>query len=285
MATIFTLSTGETLSLEARASSVVPRDQYAAWATAYGFPTTGTDHAMDADDTAICIPAPSSIGAGNFFTLVSEGGFELPSTTSNLALPTNASTALSIPNISRYYTNTGMSATRLGLSFHPPYDAGTAGVKVRHDERRLLCGGLIYRNSGQAVDFALLIDTLATSFDLYLSTGAGSSVPIYALELGASGYVAGSQVLVATMPENGKLQVHGTMHAGLIGGYVYDAAGAGAARVVRAHLRSSGELGGAVTSSAGDGSFVVKTKYPGSTMLSPWMMTLHQTSTLLFLTG
>lgn len=263
MATIFTLSTGRALSLEASASSVVPSNQYVAWATEYGFPTTGTDYAMDGDDAAFCIPAPSFIGTGNFFTLISEGGFELPLTASNLMLPTNASTPLSIPGISRYYTTTGMSVTRLGLSFHPPYDTGTSGVKVRRDERRLLCGGLISLGSGQVVDFALLIDKQELFFDLYLSTGGGSSFPIYALELGASGYVAGSQVLVATMPANSKLQVHGALHSGLIGGHVYDAAGAGAARVVRAYLRSSGDLSGAVTSSAGDGSFVIKTAHPG----------------------
>ena len=263
MATIFTLSTGETLSLEASASSVVPSDKYVAWATEYGFPTTGTEYAMDADDTAFCIRAPSFIGTGDFFTLISEGGFELPSTASNLVLPTNASTQLSIPNINRYYTTTGMTATRFGLSFHPPYDAGTLEVKVRRNGQCLLCGGYITRSSGQVVDFALLIDKLELSFDLYLSTGAGSSIPIYALELGASGYVGGSQVLVGTMPANSKLQVHGALHSGSIGGYVYDAAGAGAARVVRTYLRSSGELSGAVTSSAGDGSFVVKTKYLG----------------------
>ena len=263
MATIFTLSTGETLSLEASASSVVPSDKYVAWATEYGFPTTGTEHAMDGDDIAFCIRAPSFIGTGDFFTLISEGGFELPSTATNLVLPTIASTNLSIPNINRYYTTTGMSATRLGLSFHPPYDAGTLGVKVRRNVQCLLCGGSVTRGSGQVVDFALLIDKLELSFDLYLSTGAGSSIPIYALELGASGYVGGSQVLVGTMPANGKLQVHGALHSGLVDGHVYDAAGAGAARVVRAYLRSSGDLSGAVTSSAGDGSFVVKTKYPG----------------------
>lgn len=263
MATTFTLSTGETLSLEARASSVVPSDKYVGWATEYGFPTTGTDYAMDADDIAFCIRAPSFIGTGDFFTLISEGGFELPSTASNLTgVPTNASTWLPIPNINRYYTTAGMSATRLGLSFHPPYDAGTLGVKVRGNVQCLLCGGSVTRG-GQVVDFALLIDKLEFSFDLYLSTGAGSSIPIYAMELGASGYVGGSQVLVGTMPANGKLQVHGALHSGLIGGYVYDAAGAGAARVVRAYLRSNGGLSGAVTSSAGDGSFVMKTKYPG----------------------
>lgn len=262
MATVFTLSTGEKVSLEGSASSVVPSDQYVTWATEYGFPTTGTDLAMDGDDDVFSIQAPSFIGTGDWFALCSEGGFELPSTPS--LVPT-ARGSITVPNISRYYTvaGAGASVKRFSLSFHPPYDAGTSGVKVRNDSQRLICGGDVTRGGGQVVSFALLIDKPNLFFDLYLSTGGGSSIPIYAQEFDTSGYVADSQVLVATMPANGKLQVHGALHSGLIGGYVYDAAGAGAARVVRAYLRSSGELSGAATSSAGDGNFVLKTKFAG----------------------
>ena len=188
----------------------------------------GTDHAMDGDDGAYSMYAPSFIGSGNFFTLSSEGGFELPSTASNIGLsPTTGWKYLSIPGISHYFTTAGISSTRLCLSFHPPYDAGTSGVKVRGDTQRLICGGDIALGGGQVVSFALLIDKPNLFFDLYLSTGAGSSIPIYAQELDASGYVAGSQVLVSTMPVNSKLQVHGGLHNGLFGGHVYDATGAG----------------------------------------------------------
>lgn len=260
MATVFTLSTGEKITLESSASSVVPSDQYVAWATEYGFPTTGTDVPMDGDDAVFYVSAPSFIGTGQWFLLCSEGGFELPPRSSSL--PTGRAD-ITVPNISRYYTAAGVSVNRFSLSFHPPYDTGTLGVKVRRDAQRLICGGDVTRVSGQVVSFALLIDSQNLFFDLYLSTGAGSPIPIYAQEFAANGYVENSQVLVGTIPVNGKLRIYGGLHQGLLGGYVYDPTGAGVARPVRAYVRSTGELSGETTSSADNGSFVIRTKSTG----------------------
>ncbi len=260
---VITLSTGQRIKFSDQATTVNPSERYNSWADEIGVSKDGTEYILDGDDNCFYFNAINLLGLGDYFGFGSEGGIEIPVKPKklNILLPVKYSveSLQTIPNVNRYYAADVGTGPRLLVTFHPPYDAGSLGVKLRNTEKFCIIGGAISR-SGQVVNFAVRFRKDELDFDLYLNTPSGGNVPVYAQEIAANGsYVSGSQVLLSTLVAGSNIHLVGNVHQGLLGGVVVDAAGKPAARKINVHERATAALVGEGASDAG-GSFVIKTK-------------------------
>ena len=241
----FTTSDGAFTALKTNMDSKTPQQIYEQWCTELAVNPIGSDYtALDGDDTAYLVkligkvPRPSSVA--DSFGFSSEGMFELFQSTPTV----NAtSIGLVVPNVNRAYT-TSANVPRMAISFHPPYDSGSIGIKVKLTNNTVLMSGNIERNSGQVVSFALRI-AYGKYFKLALSTRNGTAtIPIYVFEIGANNSLISKQQLIDSIAStDGKsLVIDGSFSFGFLTGTVLDESGAPAQREVRCYSRETGQL-------------------------------------------
>ena len=139
-------------------SSLTPQAQYSAWAAEIQVSDTGTDAALDADDTAFTIPLNRpGLPTGNTTAVFSsEGGFGLyrdsvsPGASS---IPYN-----SLDGVSRMYGFTNRAD--LFITFHPQVDCRSESVKFRTASNVAILSGRIraYPGSTPTMEFAIRVD-------------------------------------------------------------------------------------------------------------------------------
>lgn len=254
----FTTSDGAFTTLSTNRILTTPQVTYEQWCAELGVVSTGTDYAsLDSDDTGYLVkltgkqPRPSSLA--DSFGFGSEGTFELFKAQPSAAA---SSVSLTAPNISRAYT-TSANVPRMAISFHPPYDAGSSGVKVRLTNTTAVMGGSINRG-GQIVNFALRIE-YGKTFKLVLNTTNGTAIiPIYVFEIGANNSSISKQQLLDSIQSTdaNSLVINGDFSYGLLSGTVLDESGVPAQRKVRCYNRETGQLL-VETMSAIDGTYIL----------------------------
>lgn len=241
----FTTSDGAFTKLTTSTTATTPQNLYTQWCQDLNVSSTGSDAGnLDVDDSGFIIRATSGMplrpsSEANRLGFASEGMIEIYK-----AFPNDAATnvGINIPNISRMYS-TNSNVSRMAISFHPPYDAGSSGVKVRLTPQYMLMSGDIQRD-GQIVSFAFKAK-YREGFQLALKTSNGTAtVPIYIFEIGANNSTISNQQQLASINQNdaSTLIINGDYRYGTLSGTVIDEAGNPAQRKIRVYDRSMGTL-------------------------------------------
>lgn len=239
----FLTSDGAFTKITTSSDSIVPSQLYTNWCTQLG--VTSAAAGVDGDDTGYNLrvtPGANirALGLTDKLGFASEGSIEIFKTEPGAG----ASKNINIPGVSRMYT-TNAGVRRMCISFHPGYDAGSAGTKRAQNDRYFLLSGTINRSSASnpTVYFALRLE-YGVGFTLALKLINKASIPIYAFEIGANDSTITQQALIATLsssdPET--LVVNGDYRYGTLSGTVINEAGLPAEREIRCYDRVSGQL-------------------------------------------
>lgn len=241
----FTTSDGAFTRLTTSTTATTPQNLYTQWCQELNVSNTGSDVGnLDNDDSGFMVKTPSGTSIrpsseANRLGFSSEGMIEIYK-----AFPNDAATSLNItvPNISRMYS-TSSNVARMAISFHPPYDAGSSGVKVRYTSQYMLMSGDILRG-GQIVSFAFKAK-YREGFQLALKTSNGTAtVPIYIFEIGVNNSTISNQQQLASINQSdtSTLIINGDYRYGTLSGTVIDEAGNPAQRKIRVYDRAMGVL-------------------------------------------
>jgi hypothetical protein len=182
-----------------------------------------------------------------------EGSFEF----FNSPPAANASRiSISIPGVSRMYS-TAANIGRVGMTFHPPYDAWSDGVLGVITDEFMIMKGSITRSGKPPVYFAARF-VFGISQEIYFLNKYSSSVPIYIFDISPSNSISNRQT-ITTLPANADVttRVSSNYSIGTMQGTVIDEAGNPAVRRVRIHDRESGRVVGEADSGE-DGMFTIE---------------------------
>ncbi|MDN5622289.1 MAG: hypothetical protein L0G93_00070 [Acinetobacter sp.] len=252
-------SDGGYAAFEITQGALTPAQLYAEWCSAYGVLSTGSDlQNLDGDDEAYLVTTTvgakiRAVGDTNVLGFSSEGMLEFYRFTPTIG----ARSIITIPGISRMYTCL-TNTPRMGISFHPPSDSGSSGVRGRRLNENFIMTGTIVRGASQSVDFALKIN-YGEGFTLALKTSNGASaVPIYAFEIGIDNSSISKQMEITQIraTDTTTTIVNCTYAYGYLSGTVVDEAGLPAQRTIREYDRATGMLL-AETKSGVDGSYIL----------------------------
>lgn len=246
----FTFSTDETTQ--------TPDEIYSAWCADAGVSETLNQlGGLDGDDTGYLVsmqgryvmPASKNDKIG----FSSEGSFEF----FNYPLsPSAGSASISIPGVGRMYSTTA-NVGRVGMTFHPNYDAGSSGVLGVITDDFMMMKGRITRIGNPPVYFAAKF-VFGISQEIYFLNKFNASIPIYVFDISPANTISNIQTLI-TLPANANVttKVSSTYSIGTMQGTVIDEAGSPAARRVRIHDRESGRIVGEADSGE-DGIFIIE---------------------------
>lgn len=166
-----------------------------------------------------------------------------------------SSKPITIPGVSRMYS-TDANIGRVGMTFHPPYDAGSEGVLGVITDDFMMMKGRITLDGKPPVYFAAKF-VFGISQEIYFLNKYTSSIPIYVFDISPTNTISNRQTII-TLPANADVTtiVSCDYSIGTMQGTVIDEAGSPAARRVRIHDRESGRIVGEAYSGE-DGMFTI----------------------------